>query len=73
MICNAMREKKKAVTEDQWQGFQISCYPIRTNLLESSPVLKLEMGSWPFTGTNMPPPTLEDLKGIMHGDMRRKR
>ena len=65
--------KKKAVTEDQWQGFQISCYPIRTNLLESSPVLKLEMGSWPFTGTHTPPPGLQDLKGIMHGDMRRKR
>ena len=48
--------KKKAVTEDQWQGFQISCYLIRINLLESSPVLKLEMGSWPFTGTNTPPP-----------------
>ena len=46
--------KKKVVTEGQWQGFQISCYPIRTNLLESSPVLKLEMGSWPFTETTPP-------------------
>jgi len=28
MICNDMREKKP-VTEDQWQGFQILCSPIR--------------------------------------------
>ena len=30
-ICNTMREKKP-VTEDQWQGFQISCFPIWTNI-----------------------------------------
>ena len=60
MTWNAMREGKKAVTEDQWQNFQISCYSIQTNLLESSPVLKLEMGSWPFTET--PPPCVRRLE-----------
>ena len=54
MICNAMREKKR-VTEDQWQGFQISCFPIWTNIFTIVTCLEAWNGKLAIHRNNPPP------------------